>query len=146
MKAVKTTKQRSAEAFVEMTGGYGVNLANLLRIKFPSKFKGVVEVAEIPFTSLCEHHLMPFVGKVTIRYKPKGGVVGLSKLVRLVEALAKRLQLQENLSNQIGRAVMKYLAPYGCEVKIEAEHTCVSCRGVTKAGVVTRTHESWGKM
>lgn len=99
---------------------------------------------DINFSSTCEHHLMPFFGKMAIAYVPKDKVVGLSKLARTVEVFAKRLQLQERLTEQVAQAMMEYLAPVGVMVVCEAEHTCMTCRGVKKAGSKTVTYTVLG--
>ena len=94
---------------------------------------------DIVFYSMCEHHMMPFFGKAHIAYIPKGKVVGLSKLARTVEAFARRLQIQERMTDQIADAIMKELDPEGVIVMIEAEHLCMTMRGVKKPGSVTTT-------
>ena len=99
---------------------------------------------DIAFSSTCEHHLMPFFGRIAIAYIPDGKVVGLSKLARCVEAYSKRLQLQEQLTRQIAQAVMRCLAPKGVLVWCEAEHTCMTCRGVKKYGSKTVTYKVMG--
>lgn len=99
---------------------------------------------DIAFSSTCEHHLMPFFGKISIAYIPDKKVVGLSKLARTVEVYAKRLQLQEQLTNQIAQAIQTYLAPVGVMVVCEAEHTCMTCRGIKKFGSKTVTYSVLG--
>ena len=99
---------------------------------------------DICFSSTCEHHLMPFFGRIAIAYIPDKKVVGLSKLARCVEVYSKRLQLQERLTSQIAHAIMDYLSPKGVLVWCEAEHTCMTCRGVKKAGSKTVTYKVLG--
>ncbi|MDE7379787.1 MAG: GTP cyclohydrolase I, partial [Clostridia bacterium] len=104
----------------------------------------IVIEKDISFSSTCEHHLMPFFGKIAIAYIPDKKVVGLSKLARCVEVFAKRLQLQERLTQQIASAIMEHLSPKGVLVWCEAEHTCMTCRGVKKAGTKTVTYKVAG--
>ena len=100
----------------------------------------IVLVKDIPLYSFCEHHMLPFIGKAHVAYIPKGNrVTGLSKLARVVDIFAKRLQVQERLTTQIANVIMKKLKPKGVMVVIEAEHLCMSMRGVKKAGAVTVT-------
>jgi GTP cyclohydrolase I len=107
-------------------------------------YGSIVLVRDIPFFSHCEHHMVPFVGKAHIAYYPSKGVVGLSKLARLVDVYARRLQTQESLTAQIVNAIEDYLGPRGVAIMIEAEHMCMSMRGVQKAGVSTLTTEFTG--
>ena len=104
------------------------------------KHDEIILLKDISLYSVCEHHLIPFIGKAHVAYIPKGGrVTGLSKLVRVVDVLAKRLQVQERLTTEIAAVIMKKLKPKGVMVIIEAEHLCMSMRGVKKAGTVTST-------
>ena len=107
-------------------------------------YDDLVLVRDIPFFSHCEHHVVPFVGKAHIGYYPSQGVVGLSKLARLVDAFARRLQTQEAMTVQIADAVDQHLSPRGVAVLVEAEHMCMSMRGVLKQGSVTVTSEFLG--
>lgn len=132
---LKGTPDRVCRAFVEMTDGYKVDPAVVLERRFPCPHEDLVIVRDIHFTSLCEHHLMPFSGKASIGYIPEKEVVGLSKLPKLVDCFAHRLQLQEQLTHQIADAIETHLRPRGLGVVIEATHGCMSCRGV-------RRHES----
>ena len=100
-------------------------------------------IRDIGFTSHCEHHMMPFYGKAHLAYRPVERVVGLSKLARLVDVYAKRLQTQEHLTSQIATAIEEVLKPHGVAVLLEAEHTCMSVRGVGKHGVSTVTTRFW---
>lgn len=105
----------------------------------------IVIEKDITFSSTCEHHLMPFFGRIAVAYIPDGRVVGLSKLARAVEVYSHRLQLQEQLTAQIADAVMEYLKPKGVLVWCEAEHTCMTCRGVRKPGTKTTTYCTRGE-
>lgn len=137
---LKETPRRVADAFAEFTSGEGGDAAVHLKKTFDCSRSDLVVEKDIEFSSTCEHHLMPFFGKIAIAYIPDGKVVGLSKLARTVEVYAKRLQLQERLTRQIAEAVMEYLAPKGVMVVCEAEHTCMTCRGVKKQGSKTVTY------
>lgn len=99
---------------------------------------GLIALTEIPFYSLCEHHLVPFFGKVDIGYIPQKKILGLSKFTRLVDLYAKRLQVQERLTSQVSNTIMKYLKPKGAIVLSRAEHLCMSMRGVKKPGSITK--------
>jgi GTP cyclohydrolase I len=132
--ALKDTPQRFIKAFFEMTSGYAEQAKDILGTVFDCQSDELVIVKDVSFVSLCEHHLMPFSGVAHLGYIPKGSkVVGLSKLARLVDCFAKRLQLQERLTVEIASAINDYLQPAGVGVVIEASHACMSCRGVMKA-------------
>lgn len=133
------TPRRISEMASEVFGGLGKDASEHLSVTFESDSKGIVLEKDIPFYSLCEHHLVPFFGKAHIAYVPDGRVVGLSKLARTVETYARRPQIQEQLTNQVADAIMKYLNPKGVMVMIEAEHLCMSMRGVNKPGTKTVT-------
>lgn len=128
------TPARVLRAFGEMTEGYGVDVGELLSHTFGDRCDEMVVVRAIEFTSLCEHHLLPFVGTATVAYVPGERVVGLSKVARLVDAYARRLQVQERLTVQIASAIEEHLAPLGVGVVVEAHHSCMGCRGVRKPG------------
>lgn len=137
--ALRGTPCRVARAFQEMTGGYAVEVDDFLTT-FHDSCDEMVICRGIEFESLCEHHLLPFRGRVAIGYVPDGGtVVGLSKLPRLVEMYARRLQLQEAMTREIADALDAALAPLGVAVVVEAVHECMSCRGVRQrnASMVT---------
>ncbi|HHX12330.1 MAG TPA: GTP cyclohydrolase I FolE [Clostridiales bacterium] len=138
------TPKRISEMASEIFGGLGKDASEHLSVTFESDSKGIVLEKDITFYSLCEHHLVPFFGKVHIAYVPDGRVVGLSKLARTVETYARRPQIQEQLSNQIADAIMKFLKPKGVMVMIEAEHLCMSMRGVNKPGSKTVTFVTRG--
>lgn len=127
---IKETPDRVVRAFVEMTSGYGENPEKILGKLFESDNDEIVLVKGIEFVSLCEHHLLPFIGTATVGYIPDKKVVGLSKIGRLVECFAKRLQLQEQLTTQIAKAVQENIPNLGVGVIIKAKHSCMGCRGV----------------
>ncbi len=135
------TPRRVVEAYDELFRGYHQNGEELLERTFgeTAGYDDFVLVRDIGFTSHCEHHVMPFYGKAHIAYAPVDRVVGLSKLARLVDVFASRLQTQEHLTAQIVNAIEKTLKPRGVAVVIEAEHTCMSVRGVGKEGTSTLT-------
>lgn len=140
LEGLKDTPRRVAEAFAEFTSGEGKTAEEHLSKTFVSDCGDMVIEKDIAFSSTCEHHLMPFFGKIAIAYIPDGKVVGLSKLARTVEVFSKRLQLQERLTSQIAEEIMRCLAPKGVMVVCEAEHTCMTCRGVKKAGSKTLSY------
>jgi GTP cyclohydrolase I len=133
---IKRTPERVAEFYEEFFTGYNENIDNLISVHYQTEeYEEIVIVKDIQLYSMCEHHLLPFSGKVHIAYLPKKGrIVGVSKLVRVVEAFAHRLQLQERLSEQIADTIMKTVQPRGAMVVIEAEHLCMTMRGVRKPG------------
>lgn len=133
------TPERVARMYEEICGGLNQDAAEHLSKTFTSLSSEMVIEKDIVFYSLCEHHLMPFYGKAHIAYIPDGKVVGLSKLARTVEVFAKRPQIQEQLTGQIADAVMNTLKPKGVMVYIEAEHMCMTMRGVKKPGSKTVT-------
>ena len=140
------TPRRVVEAYEELFGGYDGDPGEALSRVFDEVegYADIVIVRDIPFVSHCEHHIAPFFGKAHIGYYPRGGAVGLSKLARVVEMFARRLQTQESMTAQIARAIEKGLKPRGVAVMIEAEHTCMSMRGVKKAGASTLTTQFTG--
>lgn len=133
------TPKRVAKAYAEIFAGMEQDSAEILEKRFTSTNEGIVIQTDIEFHSMCEHHLLPFFGKVHIAYLPKDEVVGLSKLGRTVEVYAKRPQLQEQLSDQIADALVNNLDPRGVMVVIEASHMCMNMRGVKKHGAFTKT-------
>ncbi|MBO5328659.1 MAG: GTP cyclohydrolase I FolE [Clostridia bacterium] len=137
---LKETPRRVADMFAELTSGNNITAEEHLSKTFNVSSGEMVLEKDITFSSTCEHHLMPFFGKIAIAYIPDKKVVGLSKLARTVEVYAKRLQLQEQLTKQIATAIMQYLSPLGVMVVCEAEHTCMTCRGVKKFGSKTLTY------
>lgn len=126
------TPRRVVKALGELTAGYRVDLAELLAVTFDERHDELVLVRRVPFSSLCEHHLLPFFGHCTVGYIPRGGIVGLSKLARLVDAFARRLQVQERMTDQIATALTTHLDPLAVGVIIEAEHSCMAMRGIER--------------
>lgn len=133
------TPKRIAKMYEEIFGGLEQTPEEYLTKTFSVKDNGMVLEKDIVFYSTCEHHLLPFYGKAHVAYIPNGKVVGLSKLARTVEVYAKRPQLQEQLTAQIADALMEYLKPAGAMVMIEAEHMCMTMRGIKKPGAQTVT-------
>ncbi len=135
------TPRRVADMYVELFEGNDVDPGEHLRVTFEAGHDEMVMVRDIAFTSLCEHHLVPFVGFAHVAYLPgpEGKITGLSKLARLVEGYARRLQVQERMTTEIVEAMERELRPRGSIVVIEAEHFCMSMRGVKKAGTTTVT-------
>lgn len=127
---LRETPARFVKALWEMTRGYQQNPAEILATQFSEKCDELILLKGIRFTSLCEHHLLPFVGTATVGYLPSDKVVGLSKLARLVKCFSKRLQIQERLTYQIAEAIMQHCNARGAGVVITAQHQCMACRGV----------------
>lgn len=136
---LKDTPDRVARMYEEILSGMGQTAEEPLSKVFPVEQGEMVLEKDIVFYSTCEHHLMPFYGKAHVAYIPNGQVVGLSKLARTVEVYARRLQIQEQMTGQIADAIMEFLAPKGVMVLIEAEHTCMTMRGIKKPGSKTVT-------
>ena len=135
------TPQRVARFLTEFTSGMDIDPASMLQTRFSAEHDEMIIVKDIPFHSLCEHHLVPFAGKAHVGYVPNknGQVTGLSKLARVVDVVSKRLQMQERLTSQIADAIEAALDPRGVIVVVEAEHMCMSMRGVRKPGHTTVT-------
>lgn len=134
------TPHRVVKALRELTSGYRIDPASLLKtFDNDGSYRGMVVVKDIPFYSLCEHHMLPFFGLAHVVYVPNGRIVGLSKFARLVDAFARRLQVQERLTEQIAGALQDALNPEGVMVVVEAEHFCMAMRGVQKPGSRTLT-------
>jgi GTP cyclohydrolase I len=135
------TPRRVAAMYEELFSGVDEDPSKHLTLTFAAEHDEMVMVRDIPFASLCEHHLVPFMGKAHVAYIPgeDGRITGLSKLARLVDAYAKRLQVQERMTSQIADTLMATLAPRGALVVVEAEHLCMSMRGVKKPGTLTVT-------
>jgi GTP cyclohydrolase I len=144
---LRDTPKRVVKAFREFYSGYKEDPAQVLDKIFAEVegYDDLVLVRDIPFHSHCEHHMVPFFGTAHIAYYPTKGVVGLSKLARLVEVYARRLQTQETMTAQIAAAMEQALEPRGTAVMIEAEHMCMSMRGVQKAGATTLTTQFTGQ-
>ena len=135
------TPGRVARMYEELFTGFDENPADHLEITFAADHDEMVMVRDIPFASLCEHHMVPFMGRAHVAYIPgtDGRITGLSKLARLVDGYAKRLQVQERMTSQIADAIEKALDPKGVLVVVDAEHLCMSMRGVKKSGTSTIT-------
>ncbi len=134
-KGLKETPKRVAKMYYELFKGLEESPEKILGKVFYEDFNELVLVKEIPFFSMCEHHMLPFYGKAHIAYLPDNKkVVGISKIVRLVEVFSRRLQLQERITNQVADTIMKVLTPQGTMVVIEAEHMCMEMRGVQRPG------------
>ena len=131
------TPDRIARMYTEIFSGMDGDASVPLSRVFTSDNSEMVLEKDIVFYSVCEHHMMPFFGKAHVAYIPDGKVVGLSKLARTVEIYAKRLQIQERMTGQIADAIMEYLAPQGVMVLLEAEHMCMTMRGIKKPGSKT---------
>lgn len=145
---LRETPARVAKAFRFYTSGYGQDTASLLRCfkDGGERYDEMVFQRDIPFFSTCEHHLAPFFGVAHIAYIPNGKVVGLSKLSRLLDVYARRLQIQERITTQVADDLQKYLKPKGVGVVLEARHMCMEARGVCKSGTVTVTSAIRGAM
>lgn len=139
------TPKRAAAAFRFLNSGYTQSLDNVLNnALFEADTEDMVIVKDIELYSLCEHHLLPFIGKCHVAYLPKGKVIGLSKVARIVEMYARRLQIQERLTKQIADAIQTALEPTGVAVVIEAKHLCMMMRGVEKQNSVMTTSSMLG--
>ena len=132
--ALAETPDRIARMYREVFSGLEVDPEDGLRTIFSEKYDEIVLLKDIPFSSMCEHHFLPFTGKAHVAYMPSGKVLGLSKLARAVDAYAKRPQVQERLTNQIADLIERVAEPRGVVVVIEATHTCMTIRGVKKPG------------
>jgi GTP cyclohydrolase IA len=128
------TPRRIADMYEEIFQGLEIDPIEYLSVGFEEKHKEMVILRDIPFSSVCEHHILPFVGKAHVGYIPAGRIVGLSKIARVVEAYARRPQLQERLTSQIADTLVEGLSPRGVGVVIEAQHFCMIMRGVKKPG------------
>jgi GTP cyclohydrolase I len=132
---LRATPDRVARAFRELTDGYGLRASDVVAgAVFDQDYDEMVLVKSIPFYSLCEHHMLPFFGSCHVGYLPKGKVIGLSKIPRLVSMFAHRLQLQERMTKEIAEALNDELVPRGVGVVVEARHLCMEMRGVQKTG------------
>ncbi|PCH80026.1 MAG: GTP cyclohydrolase I FolE [Hyphomicrobiales bacterium] len=138
---LKDTPRRVIKAYDEMFSGYGENPYDALKRTFEEVggYDDMVLVRDIPFSSFCEHHMLPFIGKAHVAYYPADGVVGLSKLARTIDTFAKRLQTQEHMTAQIVSAIDDAMSPRGIAVHIVAEHQCMALRGIKKHGASTIT-------
>jgi GTP cyclohydrolase I len=136
---LKDTPSRVARMYKELLEGMGHDPKQHIKSVFTEKYNEIVLLRDIPLHSTCEHHLMPFIGKAHVAYLPSGKVLGISKLARIVDCFAKRLQVQERLTNQIADFIMDNLEPKGVAVVLEASHSCMTIRGIKKPGSVMVT-------
>ena len=142
---LRDTPSRVRRMYAELTAGYHVDPDRLVnRAIFDVDYSEMVVVKDIPFYSLCEHHLLPFFGQAAVAYIPEGRVIGLSKIPRIVEMYARRLQVQERMTKQIADFLMERLNPKGVGVVIEASHLCAAMRGVRKPGTIMTTSHVLG--
>src|SRR5690606_5231464 len=135
------TPKRVVKSYSELFGGYAESPEDVLGTTFEevSGYNDLVLVKDIPFFSHCEHHMVPIIGKAHVAYLPDGKVVGLSKIARVVDIFARRLQTQESITAQVGDSIQRILKPLGVAVMIEAEHMCMAMRGIRKQGSSTIT-------
>ena len=139
------TPERVAKSYEFLTGGYKSDIDEILNgAVFEEKYDEMVIVKDIDFYSMCEHHMIPFYGKVHVAYLPAGKIVGLSKIPRIVDAFARRLQVQERMTQQIADVLNKYLKPSGVGVVVESYHMCMMMRGVQKQNSITTTSAMHG--
>jgi len=131
---LKKTPERVARMYAELLGGMHEKPEKHLRSVFTENYEEIVLLREIPFYSICEHHLMPFIGQAHVAYLPSGRILGISKLARIVDCFARRLQAQERLTYQIADFIMNNLKPQGVAVVLEASHSCMTIRGIKKPG------------
>ena len=131
---LKRTPERVARMYAELLGGMYEDPDKHLRGVFTENYDEIVLLRDIPFYSICEHHLMPFIGSAHVAYLPSGMVLGVSKLARIVDCFARRLQTQERLTYQIADYIMNSLKPQGAAVVLEASHSCMTIRGIRKPG------------
>jgi GTP cyclohydrolase IA len=137
---LRRTPDRAARALEFLTQGYRQNLDEIINgAVFESRASEIILVKDIELYSLCEHHLLPFIGRAHVAYLPNGKVIGLSKVARIVDVFARRLQIQENLTTQIAESLMRCLEPSGVAVVVEAKHLCMMMRGVEKQNSVMKT-------
>lgn len=140
------TPERVAKAMQYLTQGYSLNAVDILNsAKFNEDISEMVIVKDIELYSLCEHHMLPFIGKAHVAYIPNGWITGLSKIARVVDVYARRLQVQERLTVQIADAIREALNPIGVGVVIEASHMCMMMRGVSKQNSITTTSHFFGE-
>ena len=141
---LRDTPRRVADMYAEVFEGLGRDPGEFLDVGFEEHHKEMVILRDIPFTSMCEHHLLPFVGRAHVGYIPAGRIVGLSKLARVVDGYARRTQLQERLTSQIAETIRDKVQPRGVAVVMEAAHLCMSMRGVEKQNSVAVTSAMLG--
>jgi len=138
-KDIAATPARVAEMYEEILSGQFKNAEEELEVILEQRHDEIILLKGIPLYSMCEHHMLPFIGKAHVAYIPDKRITGLSKIARVVDVLSKRLQVQERLTTEVADVIMKKLKPKGVMVVIEAEHLCMSMRGVKKPGTLTTT-------
>jgi len=144
---LRNTPKRVTKAWINTFGsGYSQKIEDILNVEFTETYDEMVVIKDIPFISFCAHHVIPFTGVAKIGYIPNGKVTGLSKLARLLDMYAHRLQIQERLTDQIAKAINEQLQPKGIGVVLQAEHMCMTRRGVQKPGSITITSTLIGAM
>jgi GTP cyclohydrolase I len=144
---LRDTSARAAAAWGFLTAGYASDAADVVGgAVYAADGAQLVTVRDIRFYSLCEHHLLPFFGVAHVEYVPAGSIIGLSKLARVVDVYARRLQVQERLTVQVAEAIDRLLRPHGVRVVVEAEHLCMAMRGVERPGAVTTTVHELGTL
>ena len=136
---LRETPQRVARMYAEIFSGIGEDAAAQIKPLTGDKHDEIVLVRDIPFYGMCEHHFLPFIGKAHVAYLPKGSITGLSKLARVVDVVSRKPQLQERLTSEIADILMNTLKPRGVMVVVEAEHLCMTMRGVRKPGAMSTT-------
>jgi GTP cyclohydrolase I len=136
---IKLTPKRVANMYAELLAGSGEDPADCVKSVFKEKCDEIVLLRDIPFYSICEHHLMPFIGKAHVAYLPREYVIGVSKLARIVDCFARRLQVQERLTAQIADFLNESLKPQGVAIVLEASHSCMTIRGIKKPGSIMVT-------
>lgn len=142
---LENTPMRVSKAMQFLTQGYHIDPVEIIRsAMFKEEYRQMVIVKDIEIYSLCEHHMIPFIGKAHVAYIPNGTIMGLSKVARVVDAFSRRLQVQERLTMQIKDAIQQSIKPLGVAVVIEAQHLCMSMRGVQKQNSVTTTSDFTG--
>lgn len=139
IKDIAATPKRVAQMYEEILSGQSKKAEEELEVVLEQKHDEIILLKNVPLYSMCEHHLLPFIGKAHVAYIPDKRITGLSKIARVIEVLARRLQVQERLTTQVADIIMKKLRPKGVMVVIEAEHLCMSMRGVKKPGTTTTT-------
>jgi GTP cyclohydrolase IA len=143
---IKDTPLRVAKSLLYLTDGYNLHPSDIVgNAVFPCESEGMIVQKDIEFFSLCEHHLLPFFGRAHVAYLPDKKIIGLSKVGRIIDIFAKRLQVQEHLTHQIAHSIHDLLKPKGVAVMIEAQHFCMMMRGVQKQGALTITSEYLGE-
>lgn len=138
------TPKRVIESFKQIYGGYGIDPKSVIKL-FPSENSGSVTLSNIDFYSMCEHHMLPFWGKISVQYKPYQHIIGVSKIARLVEVLSRRLQVQERLTREIAETIYEVANPKWVIVECEGQHMCVTSRGVMKSNAIMKTEYTCGQ-